>query len=407
MKKIFTLIIAVFSMLAFANTAVAADVTFNVVVPTPTYQVWLVGNLNGWNNGQLQMTKVDDTHYTITLPESSFADGHTAATIRYKYLSGGGDWAYVEKDAKGAEITDRWYPGAGKNDTVQSWALVYNPNVAAIEKDVKVEVYVPKAVKDLYLTGSHLDWKSPGLEGTKMIWNEANSDEDGNEFYLTIHTKDANKLIYKFAAGPSWAYEQDSTDLKMPDVSLDAVYHFMPKFKRIYPGDAFLKDVTINVTAPAGTEEVYMMGSHLGWDGVSWSKGTKNNDGTFTFVSKFDFIEYKYYNKQDWAGEEKTADGKGVDNRKADAQLAQTFNDVIAAWPVPAGVNSLDASKYTIRVNNSTVSVDGVSSTFELYDITGRTVESVNVVGSHSSKALNAGIYILRVDGSTQKVVVR
>lgn len=39
MKKIFTLIIAVFSMLAFANTAVAADVTFNVVVPTPTYQV--------------------------------------------------------------------------------------------------------------------------------------------------------------------------------------------------------------------------------------------------------------------------------------------------------------------------------------------------------------------------------
>ena len=404
MKKLFTLIIAVISLLATAN---AAQVTFSVVVPTPTYQVWVVGNFNGWNNNQHQMTKVDDTHYTITLDDATFADGHTAATLKYKYLSGGGDWAYVEKDAVGAEISDRNYPGAAVNDTVKTWALVYNPNVAPIEKNVKIEVYVPKAVKELYLTGSFNGWKSPGSEGTKMTWNEAMSDESGNEFYLTIHTPDANMLIYKFAAGPSWTYEQDSTDLKMSDVSLDAVYHFMPKFKRIYPGDAFLKDVNFTVTAPAGTDSVFMMGSHLGWDGVNWQAGTKNTDGTFSFTGKFDMIEYKYFNKRDWSGEEKTAEGTGVGNRKADAQIATVFNDVIAKWPVPAGVQTLDTDKYTVRVTNNAITVDGITKKFELYDITGRNIQSVSTSGTFTSTSVNAGIYIIRVDGATLKVMVR
>ncbi|OJX91621.1 MAG: hypothetical protein BGP01_01990 [Paludibacter sp. 47-17] len=407
MKKLFTLFTAFVSWLAFANQASAAEITFTVEVPTPTYEVWLVGNFNGWNNGITKMNKVDDTHYTITLDEATFNDGITAATLKYKYLSGPGDWAYVEKNENGGEISDRDYPGAGVTDVVKKWATVYNPNVAPIEKDILIEVYVPKAVKELYVTGWHNGWKSPGSEGTKMTWNEEMSDEGGNEFFLTIHTPDANKTAYKFAAGPSWVYEQDSADLKITDTSADKVYNFMPKFKRIYPGEAALKDVTINVTAPAGTESVYMMGSHFGWDGTSWQAGTKNQDGTFTFVFKFDLIEYKYYNKQDWTGEEKTADGKGVENRKADAQLAVTFNDVIAAWPAPSGVPTLDTDKYTVRVANKTVSVDGITSKFELYDLTGRTIQSVSTVGSFTSTTLNAGVYILRVDGATQKVMIR
>lgn len=405
MKKLFTLFLAIFSLAAFAP---AAEVTFTVEVPTPTYEVWLAGNFNGWNTGLTKMTKVDDTHYTITLDEATFNDGVTAATLKYKYLSGPGDWAYVEKDADGEEIDDRNYPGAGVTDKVIKWANVYNPNVEPIEKDILIEVYVAnKNVKEMYVTGSYNSWKSPGSEGTKMTWIEANSDEEGNEFALTVHVPDANTMAYKFAAGPAWVYEQTAGDYKLDDPSQNAIYNFVSVFKRIYPGDAFLKDVTINVTAPAGTEAVYMMGSHLGWDGQSWQAGTKNTDGTFTFVLKFDLIEYKYFNQQDWAGEEKTVDGTVVENRKADAQLAQTFNDIIAKWPVPAGVNTLDADKYTIRVNNKSVSVDGISSTFELYDVTGRAVESTTAVGSHTSKVLNAGIYILRVDGATQKVVIR
>jgi len=408
MKKLFTFFIAVFSMLAFANTAAAAEITFTVQVPTPTYEVWLVGNFNGWNNALTKMNKVDATNYTITLDEATFQGGITAATLKYKYLSGPGDWAYVEKDAAGGEIGDRNYPGAGVTDIVLSWANVFNPNVEPIPKDILIEVYVAnKAVKELYVTGSFNGWKSPGSEGTRMTWNEAMSDEEGNEFYLQVFTPDANTMAYKFAAGPSWVYEQDSADLKLPDVTVSKVYNYMPKFKRIYPGAAALKDVTINVTAPAGTNELYMMGSHLGWDGVSWAAGTKNANGTFTFVFKFDLIEYKYFYKQDWSGEEKTAEGTNVENRKADAQIATVFNDVVAAWPAQAGVKNLDTDKYTVKVVNNAINVDGITSKFELFDITGRNLQSVNTVGSFTSKAVNAGLYIIRVDGATLKVMVR
>ncbi|MFT3754040.1 MAG: hypothetical protein QM800_14570 [Paludibacter sp.] len=100
MKRIFTLAIALMSMFAALQLVSAANVVFNVTVPVPTYQCWIVGNFNGWNNNQHQMTKVNDTHYTITLDDATFAAGITQANIKYKYLSGGGDWAYVEKECR-------------------------------------------------------------------------------------------------------------------------------------------------------------------------------------------------------------------------------------------------------------------------------------------------------------------
>ena len=118
-------------------------------------------------------------------------------------------------------------------------------------------------------------------------------------------------------------------------------------------------------------------------------------------------IEYKYFNKRDWSGEEKTAEGTGVGNRKADAQIATVFNDVIAKWPVPAGVQTLDTDKYTVRVTNNAITVDGITKKFELYDITGRNIQSVSTSGTFTSTSVNAGIYIIRVDGATLKVMVR
>lgn len=406
MKKLFTLFLAFFSVVAFVQKANAIE--FRVVVPSPTYEAWVVGNFNGWNNNQHKMTLVEGTTniYALTIPDDQL-DGQTTATIKYKYLSGGGDWAYVEKSATGEEISDRNYPGVGVNDTVKTWALVFNPNVAPIAKNVKIEVQVPPTVKDLYLTGSHTAWKSPGSEGTKMTFNAEESDATASLFYQTIYTEDANKLIYKFAAGPSWVYEQDSTDLKMPDVTLNEVFHYMPKFKRIYPGDANLKTVTITVTAPAGTENVYMMGSHLGWDGSSWAPGVKGDNNTFTFtVQNVDLMEYKYYRGQGWDFEEKTAAGEGVGNRKADAQVAVTFTDVIEAWSTTS-VPAINMDKYTIYTSNGRITVEGVTSKAEVFDVTGRMMQQAVTSGTFTSNTLNAGIYILRVDGATMKVMVK
>ena len=91
MKKIFTSLFALMCM--FAATQLAnAGLTYTVVVPTPTYEVYIAGGFatDAWAPDKRKLTKVDDTHYTITIDEAT-------ADVKYKYCSGP-DWAYVMKD---------------------------------------------------------------------------------------------------------------------------------------------------------------------------------------------------------------------------------------------------------------------------------------------------------------------
>ena len=107
-------------------------VTYNVAVPAGTKACYIAGEMNEWVHQE--MTKVDETHYTITIAEATTA-------MKYKYCSGP-SWDYVEKTAAGEEVADRTYSA---NDVVESWLAVYDPsvgtavdNVAVGEKAVKV-----------------------------------------------------------------------------------------------------------------------------------------------------------------------------------------------------------------------------------------------------------------------------
>ncbi len=73
------------------------------------------------------MTKVDDTHYTISIPEADPGHG-------YKYCSGP-DWAYVEKDAEGKDVANRAYQSA---DVVARWTAVYEKGVEATYSTFRV-----------------------------------------------------------------------------------------------------------------------------------------------------------------------------------------------------------------------------------------------------------------------------
>ena len=107
-------------------SALSAQVTYNVTVPAGTNTCYIAGNCTDWNF--TQMTKVDDTHYTITL-ETTKKDG-------YKYCSGS-DWAYVEKAADGSEMDNRTYATA---DVVAQWAKVYDPAEAVSYVDITIRV---------------------------------------------------------------------------------------------------------------------------------------------------------------------------------------------------------------------------------------------------------------------------
>ncbi|MGE5373679.1 MAG: alpha-amylase, partial [Bacteroidota bacterium] len=108
--------------------------TFNVTVPASTdgtgrsvyiagFLDRLDGNLPQWNPGGVVLTRVDPTHWAITLT------GKEGTQIEYKYALG--SWDFVEKDNSCGEIANRQltlsYGSTGTqtvNDTVQNWRNV-------------------------------------------------------------------------------------------------------------------------------------------------------------------------------------------------------------------------------------------------------------------------------------------
>jgi hypothetical protein len=70
-------------------------------------------------------------------------------------------------------------------------------------------------------------------------------------------------------------------------------------------------------------------------------------------------------------------------------------------------IKEIKAANHKIRTVNSTIVVDGVTSKVELFDLSGRCLQSQKMSGTFSSKILNTGLYIVRVDGFTSKIVVR
>ena len=80
MKTKFTFAMMLLSLLTVFQFASAATATFTVTVPNDggsdghhqTNECLIVGNFNSWNVAGVACTKVDATHYTVTLDESTF-----------------------------------------------------------------------------------------------------------------------------------------------------------------------------------------------------------------------------------------------------------------------------------------------------------------------------------------------
>jgi hypothetical protein len=105
----------------------AVTVTLTATVPSTTdatgKTVYLTGNFNGWDLVAMPMTRVDKTHWKISLVVNE------KYPMLYKYTLG--DWEHVEKGKKCVEIDDRvldvQYGTAGtmkKSDTVAGWRSV-------------------------------------------------------------------------------------------------------------------------------------------------------------------------------------------------------------------------------------------------------------------------------------------
>lgn len=120
-------------------------------------------------------------------------------------------------------------------------------------------------------------------------------------------------------------------------------------------------------------------------------------------------IEYRLYNKADWSYAEvgqadPTAD---LPNRKAAYPTDANTSITVWGWKnAISGLKDLNSDKYKIYSTNKTVTVEGVNSQVDLFDLGGRRIQSQKLSGTFISKSLNAGLYILRVDGGTRKIAV-
>lgn len=402
MKRLFTFMIALLSMFMALQSTRAANVVFNVTVPSPTYQVWLVGNFQSWNPAAMvQGVKVDDTHYKVTLDDATFASGVTLANLEYKYSSGNGSWLYIEKNADGSELAaNRKYSDSNGTDVVQRWASVFNPSNL---QDVNIEVLTPLTTIECYITGTFNNWASPSAD-TKMTKGETRV--DGIIFTTTLKAVDPATLEFKFASGPAWDYQQSdpSANFKYAtDGGTVVVNAFTAIFDPTKTGD-----IHITATVPAGTQKVWIIGSFEGWDLTKAVEGTKNADGTFSFTVPLVInIEYKLYNYPDWANVEGDGSGKEVANRKASYPTDANISVTVKEWLKPTGISQMREATNLIYTHNSSIVVEGVTSRVDVFDVTGRLLQSGNKAGTFISKSLKSGIYVVKVDGGTKKVALK
>jgi len=391
MKRIFTIAIALLSIFLIIPNVSA--LVYNVTVPVGTEACFITGTMNTWTPPLDQrMIKVDATHFTLDIPTALVTDS-------FKYYSGP-NWKYEERDAAGvALVKNRGWHSA---DVVANWAAVYK---TAFEKDVTIDVLVPLTTVECYIVGNFNNWASPDA-AHKMT--KASTGTNGIDFSITVHTLDETTFEFRFCSGPAWSYQQTST-VNFNYVT-DGAAVVVPSFKLIYD-PAKTGTINIKATVPAGTSEAWILGDFLGWNMTNAIKGTKNPDGTWSFSLPLVMtIEYRLYNRNDWGYAEVGVGALTTDlpNRvaiyPADANSAIT----VYAWKQSfTVVPQVDINNYKIYSLDKSIVVEGVTSQVEIIDLSGRKLQSHKLTGNFTSNLLKSGLYIVRVDGATRKVVVK
>lgn len=197
------------------------SLVFDVVVPQGTHDCWIAGTFNNWNTTVHQLDKVDDTHYSITLYNVGDPE-----LLEYKYLSGPGNWDFVEIGLDKMDIDNRYY---APNDTVLLWKQVYVPPVGGHNpKNITFRVTVPFNVQTVQVAGSFNNWMPYDQRG---LMNNVGTNSLGKVFEKTIFIEYPENLEYKFCAGPEWGFVQVQPDnFNVPDPVPDTLRHVVLAF---------------------------------------------------------------------------------------------------------------------------------------------------------------------------------
>ena len=173
--------------------------------------------------------------------------------------------------------------------------------------------------------------------------------------------------------------------------------------------------LTINVTVPLNVNECWAVGQ-WGWTLPTNAKQlllkTTNIDSkvfsnTFTsnashsfagkFLSGLDGSNWTYQQTQ-------AANFTNPGTSNTVNFTVTAFNAVYV--PVSTAVENTTNNGNLIKVIDNKIIAEGISSNVSIFDVRGSLIQSVNTKGTFTSKTLNSGLYIIRVDNKAYKQVV-
>ena len=283
-------------------------VTYNVTVPAETPACYIAGAMNGWSHQA--MTKVDETHYTITIEGAE-------KTQEYKY-SASNNWDCVELNEDGSEKSNRTWT---ENDVVAKWAK--------------------PAVITYALMGVGSDWTT----GITMTY-----DEENNQYVLT------NQSISKATDAVKVAKLSDGSPVEW----YNTVDSYSCAHEMVYDGfdseNIVLEDGTYDFYFKLSNNEIYIEKDPVTID-VTLSGMVKNP------VSRMG--SYKFLSLEDEDGNQisiMNGSEEAYGDFEVDAYLVE-YDVTVAGngtWAVVDGVETLTA---TLQVEDDNTTIYNVVAT--------------------------------------------
>ncbi len=262
---------------------------------------------------------------------------------------------------------------------------------------------VPAAADVCYAYGNFNSWNATSTQMTYVSTTGSTK-----LFTLNLPLTFVNSGTFQILAGPfSWTGQTD------------------PQFTAIASGTS--QDVTvtafsqiqyyltINVTVPLNVNECWGVGQ-WGWTLPTNAKqlflkttnadskvfsNTFTSNATHSFAGKFlSGLDGSNWTYQQTQAANFTNPGTG-----------NTINFTVTAFnaiyvPVTTAVENAVNNGNSIKIIDKSIIAEGVTSNVSIFDVRGSLIQSANTKGAFTSKTLNSGLYIVRIDGKTYKQMV-
>ena len=349
---------------------VIESLTYNVTVPAGTPACYIVGAYNGWSPAiATAMTKIDDTHYTVTLDEVS-------KSMEYKYICGQ-SWDYVELRADRTDVPNRTW---SESDVVETWANIPNENPET-PGSLTYNVTVPAGTPMCYIVGAFNNWDAAAAAAMTKV----------DDTHYTITLDNVTKAMeYKYLNGLAWDYEEDREGNANRTWSENDVVTAWKAIADAPENPEEPETLVYSVTVPAGTPNCYIAGEMTAWTFLPLTKVDETHY-TITLMGVTKSMKYKYTCGEDWAYVEVLADGNDIADRR------WSESDVVEAWKdIPnSGLNSAIDSNLTVYGANGTINITAAQPTqVAIYNAQGVLVALANANGNTTIE-LPRGLYIV------------